>query len=311
MKNILIRCDSSSTIGSKHVKRCLLLAKRLKKENSNLKILFATLPLHGNINQEILKSGFSIYSLNGDGIKDLDYIIKGFSIDFLIIDTMDINEFFEEQIKLINPNLKVLSFDDEFKAHKSDYILNGAIYAKKSDYKNLVPKESKVLCGSQYSLIDKQFLKRYKKKIEKKSVGIILDENSNLELSTKLKDYLLEIDEEFKITLFNPNDIKNLAEELAIKEFVICPSNDTLFNVLALKKKFINIETSEDQKNIIKYLEERNVKTTIKAENITIKKLEKKIEYIKKKYIYRKLDLEFSEDKLVKKILKEFNINTN
>lgn len=306
MKNILIRCDSSSTIGSKHVKRCLLLAKRLKKENSNLKILFATLPLHGNINQEILKSGFSIYSLNGNSIKDLDYIIKGLSIDFLIIDTMDINDFFEEQIKLMNPNLKMLSFDDEFKVHKSDYILNGAIYAKKSDYKNLVLKKSKILCGSECTLLEKDFLKRYKKKIEKKSVGIILDENSNLELSTKLKNYLLEIDEEYKITLFNPNDTKNLAEELAIKEFIICSSDETLFDVLALKKKFINIETSDEQKNIINYLEEKNLKTTIKADNITIKKLEKKIEYIKKKYIYRKLDLEFSKDKLVDKILKEF-----
>ena len=265
MKNILIRCDSSLTIGMKHVKRCLLLAKRLKKENSNLKILFATLPLHGNINQEILKSGFSIYSLNGNSIKDLDYVIKGLSIDFLIIDTLDINDFFEEQIKLMNPNLKMLSFDDEFKAHKSDYILNGAIYAKKSDYKNLVSKESKVLCGSQYSLIEKPFLKRYKKKIEKKSVAIILDENSNLELITKLKNYLLEIDEEYKITLFNPNDTKNLAEELAIKEFIICTSNDTLFEVLALKKKFINIEVASNQKFVDKFLKNKGIKTTIKA----------------------------------------------
>ena len=54
-KKILFRCDSSSTIGLGHVKRCLVLAKRLKELNKNLEIFFSTLDLEGNINFEILK----------------------------------------------------------------------------------------------------------------------------------------------------------------------------------------------------------------------------------------------------------------
>jgi hypothetical protein len=45
--------------------------------------------------------------------------------------------------------------------------------------------------------------------------------------------------------------------------------------------------------------------TTIRIDQLSIRKLEKKIEYIKKKYIYRKLDLEFSKDGLVEKVLNE------
>ena len=55
----------------------------------------------------------------------------------------------------------------------------------------------------------------------------------------------------------------------------------------------------------INFLEKKRIKTTIKAENLSLKELEKKIDYINKKDVYKKLDLKFSKYKLVKKILEE------
>ncbi|OQR40712.1 hypothetical protein AS859_10020, partial [Aliarcobacter cryaerophilus] len=100
-------------------------------------------------------------------------------------------------------------------------------------------------------------------------------------------------------------DSDNIAEVLSTKELVITASGGTLFEVLALKKDFINIEIVSNQNDITNFLEKKGVKTTIKAENLSLKELEKKIEYINKKDVYKKLDLKFSRDKLVKKILKE------
>ena len=42
-----------------------------------------------------------------------------------------IDNFFEEQIKLNNPTLKILSFDDMLKPHYSHMVLNHGIQAKK------------------------------------------------------------------------------------------------------------------------------------------------------------------------------------
>lgn len=245
MKKILFRCDSSSTIGLGHVKRCLVLAKRLKECNKNLKIFFSTLDLDGNINFEILKEGFTIYSLKDNSVSSLDYVIKELSIDFLIIDLYEIDITFETQLKLNNHSLKIMSFDDTLNLHNVDFILNHGIQAKKHSYKNLVPKNCKILCGSEYTLLRDEFFKNYNKKIEKNSIAIILGGNDVLNLSSKVALFLFEINNEYKISV---------------------------------------------------------ITTRV---NPHLKELEKKIEYINKKDFYGKLDLKFSRDKLVKKILKE------
>lgn len=326
LKNILFRCDSSSTIGLGHVKRCLVLAQRLKEYNKNLKILFVTQNLYGNINLEILKSGFSIYSLRNNTVYDLDYFIKGLFIDLLIIDSYEIDNIFEEQLRINNQNLKILSFDDVLKPHCSHMILNHGIQAKKSDYKDLVTKDCKVFCGSKYTLLRDEFFEKYDEEIVKKSVAIILGGNDVLNLSSKIASYLFEIDKSYKVTIItssvNPNikelkqsgniellvDISNIAEVLSSKEFVICASGGTLFEVLSLRKDFINIEVAENQKVVTEFLEKRSIETTIKIDELIVKTLKNKINYISKNSIYKNLELKFSKDKLIKKILKEVSL---
>ena len=321
MKRILFRCDSSSTIGLGHVKRCLVLAKRLKECNKNLKILFATQNLHGNINQEILKSGFSIYSISNNSVQMLDYFVKGLQINFLIIDSYDIDYIFEEQLKIKNPNLKILSFDDMIKPHCADIVINHGIQAKEKEYKKILAKDTKLFCGSEYTLLRDEFWETKKTKVVRNSVAIMLGGNDILNLTSKIVDLLLEINNKYKITVIttsvNPNidklnpkleiliDISNIAEVLSYKELIICSSSGALFEVMALKKKFINIEVASNQKVVDKFLKNKGIKTTIKAEDLTKESLKNKIEYIKKNNVYKKLTLKFTKNRLVKKILKE------
>lgn len=323
MKKILFRCDSSSTIGLGHVKRCLVLAKRLKEQNNKLEISFATLDLNGNINTEILKHGFNVRILKDNKKTSLNHILKESNIDLIIIDSYEIDFIYEEQLKIQNKNLKILSFDDMLKSHKSDIVLNHGIQAKKSDYKKIISKNCKLFCGSEYTLLRDEFFESRKEKIAKNSVAIILGGNDVLNLSSKIADLLLEINNKYKITVIttsvNSNikelkenhniellvDINNIASILKSKSLVITASGGTFFEVLSLKKKFINIEVAKNQKVISKFLKKKNIKTTIKAKNLTKKNLEEKIEYIKENNIYKKLNLKFSKDKLVKKILEE------
>ena len=54
--NILVRADSSSSIGTGHIMRDLVLAKQYKNEN----IIFATQDLIGNIKHKIIEAGYKI-----------------------------------------------------------------------------------------------------------------------------------------------------------------------------------------------------------------------------------------------------------
>ena len=322
-KKILFRCDSSSIIGLGHVKRCLVLAKRLKEYDKNIKILFATQNLNGNINQEILKSGFSIYAIRDNSVEMLDYFVKGLQINLLIIDSYDIDYVYEEQLKIKNPTLKMLSFDDTINPHKSDMVLNHGVQAQEKEYKRLVSKKTKLFCGSEYTLLRDEFLETKRKKVTRNSVAVILGGNDVLNLSSKIADLLLEINKKYKITVIttsvNPNikelkenkniellvDINNMASVIATKSLVITATGGTLFEVLALKKKFINIEVASNQKVVDKFLKNKGIKTTIKAKDLTKEVLKTKIDYVKKSNCYKKLTLKFAKNRLVKKILKE------
>ena len=70
--NILFRVDSSSTIGTGHIMRDLVLAKQYKGAD----ITFATQDLNGNINKKIIKNGYKVKLCNsGFNIARL-YIVR-------------------------------------------------------------------------------------------------------------------------------------------------------------------------------------------------------------------------------------------
>jgi UDP-2,4-diacetamido-2,4,6-trideoxy-beta-L-altropyranose hydrolase len=323
LKKILFRCDSSSTIGLGHVKRCLVLAQRLKEYNKNLKILFATQNLYGNINLEILKSGFSIYSIKNNSLKELDYFVKGLFVDLLVIDSYEIDNIFEEQLRINNPSLKILSFDDMLRPHCSHMVLNHGVQAQEKDYKKILDKKTKLFCGSEYTLLRDEFFESKKVKVTRNSVAIILGGNDVLNLSSKIANLLLQINNKYKITVIttsvNPNlkelkensniellvDINNIASVIASKSLVITASGGTFFEILSLKKKFINIEVAPNQKVVDKFLKQKGIKTTIKADDLTKEVLENRIRYVKINNSYKKLALKFTKNRLVKKILKE------
>jgi len=93
--NILFRADSSSTIGTGHIMRDLVLAEQFEDAN----IIFATQDLSGNINHKIEEKDYAIEILNSNNIEELIDIIKKHSIEMIVIDHYGIDHDYEKALK--------------------------------------------------------------------------------------------------------------------------------------------------------------------------------------------------------------------
>jgi spore coat polysaccharide biosynthesis predicted glycosyltransferase SpsG len=93
--NIVIRADSSSTIGTGHIMRDLVLAKQYRDDN----IIFTTQNLDGNINHKIVEDGYKIEIINSNSISEVQSLIDSYDIDMIVIDHYGIDYKYE---KLLN-----------------------------------------------------------------------------------------------------------------------------------------------------------------------------------------------------------------
>ncbi|KZN95213.1 hypothetical protein AZI98_14500 [Aeribacillus pallidus] len=176
--NVLFRTDSSLTIGTGHVMRCLTLAKQLKQKNAN--VSFICRDLEGNLISFIKDHGFTVYVLpkininvtdNNDTFKwykenwqqdvreTLDIVEAQIrSIDFFIIDHYGLDEKWESKLKPFTKKLMVID-DLANRKHVCDFLLDQNWYLNYQDrYKNLVPPECKQLLGPNYVLLREEFI---------------------------------------------------------------------------------------------------------------------------------------------------------
>jgi len=320
--NILFRTDSSSTIGLGHVMRCLVLAQRLKLENKNTNIIFATQKLDGDINSKIIDNGFKVHTLSSTKKNQLIKLLSLKNIDLLIIDSYEIGPKYEKEI-IKKIKCKTLVFDDMFKRHNADIVLNHGLHVEKKSYKNLVSKNTKVFCGSKYTILRDEFFQQYKNSKDDNKIAIILGGNDIQNLSLKIAKLLKSINPKYKITVIttsvNKNisqlkkekditllvGIKNIAKILSKHSLIICASGGNLFEVMALKKHFINIQIADNQDSIVKFLKKKKIFTTLDKEDINSLNLKKQIEYTSTNNVYDKLDYKFSKTTLARKILSE------
>lgn len=223
---VLFRSDSSSEIGFGHIKRDLVLAKQYED------VSFACLPLEGSLIDEI---AYPVYELASASIYELINLIKDGKFELLVIDHYDISIDDEKLIKF-ETGVKILSFDDEIKAHYCDILLNVNAYAKASDYKYLVPSYCEVRCGFSYALIRDEFYAESKEQRE------------------KIWDYLI---------CLGGTDIKNLSVDIASdlprnKKIAIATSssNKNLENLEKFSENNTNIKLFIDCENLAKLMNE-------------------------------------------------------
>lgn len=281
--NILIRADSSSYIGTGHIMRNLVLAKQFSKDQ----IIFATQDLEGNINHKIKESNYNIEILNNNNFEELNKLIKKLNIDMIIIDHYEINYNFEKKLKEQNSKLKIFVFDDTYEKHYCDILLNHNIYADEKKYRNLVPKDCELKCGTNYTLLREEFLeaKKQKQTIKKenrlktlfiamggadhknlnirilKNIKIVCKKNIKVNLVTttanrnleKLKRYCK--DKEWINLHINSKEVANLMNQ---SYFAIITPSVTANEAYFLNLPFIAIKTAKNQKQMYKFLKQNN-----------------------------------------------------
>ncbi len=281
--NILFRADSSSSIGTGHIMRDLVLAKRDFKDDN---IIFAVRNLEGNINHKIKEAGYKIEILKSNNIEELNQVIKKYSIDMIVIDHYGIDYNYEKKLSILNSKLSIMILDDTYEKHYCDILLNHNIYADESKYKDLVPKHCEIRCGEKYTLIRDEFYKEKEIKREKIydifiAMGGVDSANITLQLlkllpidkkiavvttsgNKNIKDLKSFINKRENIKLFI--DFDKIAKLMNESNFgIITPSvisQETLF----MGVKFLAIQTADNQKEIAKYLKKKNILVLKKSE---------------------------------------------
>ena len=280
MENILFRADSSSTIGTGHIMRDLVLAEQFEDAN----IIFATQELDGNINHKIQEKNYTIEVLHSNDIQELDALIKKLAIDMIVIDHYEIDYAFEKQLKTKNPQLKTLSFDDTYEKHFCDILLNHNISAESLKYKDLVPKHCELRCGSEYTLLrdeftaEKQKDRQNRNNLEHLNVFVAMGgadhTNLNIEIlkvlekfpnihahvvTTTANQYLEElkayIENKTHVTLHINTD--KIALLMNTADFAIVTPSVTVNEIVYMGIPFIAIKTATNQEDIYNYLKKK------------------------------------------------------
>lgn len=299
-KNILFRADSSSTIGTGHIMRDLVLASQFKDSD----VIFSTQDLDGNINARIRKSAYKVEILKSNDIEEFIKLVKKNNVDLVVIDHYDIDYKYEKKLKK-RTGVKILSFDDTYEKHYCDILLNHNIGANKKRYQDLVPKNCEVRCGVKYTLLRDEFLKEKKKKekaLDSKNKTIFLamggadHSNINIKILNVLKNFdnlIINLVtttanqnlEELKIYVKNQEwinlyvDSTKIAKLMRKSDFAIITPSVIANEIYFMEIPFIAIQTADNQKDIYKYIKKKNY---LVLKKFNSKKLKNSIEAILK-----------------------------
>ena len=291
--NILFRADSSSTIGTGHIMRDLVLAKQYSDAN----IIFVTQEFDGNINHKIEEAGYGVAILKSNNLKELIELVKKHNIDLVVIDHYGIDYKYEKKLKK-RTGAQILSFDDTYEKHHCDILLNHNISADKKKYKDLVPKSCELRCGSKYTLLRDEFIeeKEKKRKVKNskvKTVFVAMGGADHSNINIKILKVLRKFDN-IKVNLVTTTANKNLeelkeyvkemkwislhvdsnkiAKLMAKSDFAIVTPSVTLNEIYFMEIPFIAIKTAKNQDDMYRCLKKKKYLVMNKFTKTKLKK---------------------------------------
>ncbi|QEO57208.1 UDP-2,4-diacetamido-2,4,6-trideoxy-beta-L-altropyranose hydrolase [Francisella marina] len=289
----IIRADSSSSIGTGHIMRDLVLATQFDD------VTFVTRDLPGNINFKIIESGYSVEIIRDNSLLEFIKVVEKLNPDIVILDSYNLGYDFERAFKEKYPYIKFMVLDDTYEKHYCDILLNHNISADESRYKNLVPEHCELQCGFKYTLLRQEFYD-YKNKPKPKNtipkvfvaMGGADHSNINIEILSvigevggievnlvtttanknleQLKQYCS--DKNWIDLHINSSEIAKLMHE---SDFAIVTPSVTVNEVIFMGLLLIAIKTAENQQDMYLYLKQKGYCV---QHEIDLEKLKREIE---------------------------------
>ena len=312
--NFFIRCDSSYNIGSGHMMRCLNLAKLLIKKKN--KVFLISNNIERSLFKFIRKKKINIIFIKKktNQIEDAKETIKGIKKfyqinDWIIVDSYKLKKDWENKIKNYFCKLLVINDLKNIK-HNCDIYLNQSILSNKIVLKKFFGKNTKILIGPKYSLLDQNFQKLRNKSIirsEVKNILIFFGASDKNNLTKIYTDILLKkINQNIKLNIvigtlnknkknlykyYNNEDrirffynLKNLAKIMTKSDLYVGSGGTTTWERCCLKLPSIVISTANNQETHSKYLSRINaIKYLGKHSKLSKNKFKKEFERIQKK----------------------------
>ncbi|MBS4096875.1 MAG: UDP-2,4-diacetamido-2,4,6-trideoxy-beta-L-altropyranose hydrolase [Sulfuricella sp.] len=162
--NIVVRADSSVTIGTGHVMRCLVLADALRAKGA--KTAFVCRELAGNVNSYVERKGYPVYPLlvgeDADWQVDAEQtravlLRSGEEIDWLVVDHYGLDARWETRLR--TDCTKIMVVDDlADRPHDCDLLLDQNYLENAPErYKGLIPDDCITFLGPRYALLRNEF----------------------------------------------------------------------------------------------------------------------------------------------------------
>lgn len=318
-KVVAFRVDASIEIGTGHVMRCLTLAEELKCQGHEC--LFICRDHEGHLGKYIIEKGFTVFLLKkvisnnsdfpnwnvyanwlgihweDDALQTLQ-VLAHRNIDWLVVDHYALDARWEQ---LLTPQAcQIMVIDDlADRPHICELLLDQTFGRKSQDYNKWLPKNCKILCGSDYALLRQEFsnlrshsLERRKNSIFRKlliTMGGVDKYNVTGKVMSALchsklpKDcnitvvmgstapWISTIKEQAKVMPWSTNvlvGVNNMAELMAASDVAIGAAGSTSWERCCLGLPAILLVLAENQLSIADALEKAGASEVIQINDI-------------------------------------------
>lgn len=301
MKEVIFRADGSGDIGLGHIMRCLTLASALR--GSGVGSRFVTRAYSDNILRLIKDAGFKIKAFAPETAmaEDLAETLKSAKnsgADAVICDGYKFDEGYYSGIKASGLRLVVID-DLADKKIPADIVLNQNIYASPEMYEHLVRPETRLLLGTRYCLLRKEFAD--KRKAFRRTIGDVGEvlitlggadpENHTLKLIRALEgsgrrlkvtavlgaaNPNIESVREFAADSFNEVEIivnaGNMAELMARADIGMTAGGTTVWETACMGLPTLILTLADNQKEVASVMGKRGISIFLgQAEEVEIK----------------------------------------
>jgi UDP-2,4-diacetamido-2,4,6-trideoxy-beta-L-altropyranose hydrolase len=176
MQNVAFRVDSSTQIGSGHLRRCLALASELREQGA--RIAFVSRAHHGNLNSEVVEAGFTLLELNAvssfgaTASADLDWLGVSAEVDAdetahavasyggvsaIVTDHYGIDATWHRRVRGFG--IRIVVIDDlANRPYDCDILIDANPSGNRTSmYAQLTGSRTRILSGARYALLRRQF----------------------------------------------------------------------------------------------------------------------------------------------------------